>query len=63
MNGVTRRYAHEAGDTWSKWGDPAYIAGLDYERRERRWFAATVWTWAVAIGAWAAILVYIGGKP
>lgn len=60
MNGITRRWSHEAGDTWSKWGDPAYVAGLAYERRARRWYAATVWTWAIALGAWAGIIVSFG---
>lgn len=54
---VTRRWSHEAGDTWSKWGDPAYVAGLAYERRERRIFAVTVWIWAIAIGAMIGIAV------
>lgn len=52
MTGITRRYAHEAGESWSKWGDPA---GLAYERHEWRWFVATIWTWAVTLGAWVGI--------
>ena len=37
MNGVTRRYAQEAGTSWRKWTDPDDVfSGLDTERLIRR---------------------------
>lgn len=50
-----RRRTEAAGHKWSKWGDPAYRAGLVYDHGAARDLAISVGAWSVAIGAWLGI--------
>lgn len=47
---MIRRNAHAAGRSWRKWDDPIVY----------RYDSLLVWTWAIAIGAWAGIIASIG---
>ncbi len=47
---MIRRNAHAAGNSWRKWDDPI-VYRLD---------ALVVWTWSIALGAWAGLATATG---
>lgn len=61
---MSRRWSHESGDSWSKWGRAESLIDEAWKRRQARWFAAQVWVWSVVIGGYAALaLLFLGRHP
>jgi len=65
---TSRRFSREAGESWRKWGDPPAprptltLGPVALILPSSAPFAATVWSWSIAIGAWLGVLAsLIGG--
>lgn len=58
MSLISRRHAHQAGESWRKWGDPLmYGAQAPEGRWERRGRVFLLWLTCIDVGALAALVV------
>lgn len=55
---MNRRYAHQAGNSWRKWGDPLVYGkvGPDWSRRGR---VLLFWLVCIDVGALAALVLRV----